>query len=70
MPEFCRGEFNCGRTWLVEIRANCTEQKNTDVGMWMMEKRVGNLKNGIGLVCVDSYRVAIQGRGFIKEEKK
>ena len=66
MPGFCRGEFNYRRAWLVEIRANCTEQKNTDVGMWMMEKRVGILKNSIGLVCVDNYGVTIMGKGWCK----
>lgn len=37
MSGFCRGEFNCSRTWLVEGSANCAEEKSTDVGMWMME---------------------------------
>jgi len=30
------------------------------------EKRVGILKNSIGLVCVDSYGVTIAGKGWCK----
>lgn len=34
------------------------------------EKRMGNLKNSIDLVCVDSYRVAIAGKRLCKGGKE